>query len=43
MKYVIIYMTYDEDQVSVEEIRDSLKEFITEHHAYMTAHFHKES
>ena len=42
MKYLIIHIVYDEDQISCEEIRDNINEFITSTSAYIKAQFHEE-
>ena len=42
MKNLIIHITYDEDKISSEEIRDYIKEFIIATPAYIRARFHEE-
>lgn len=42
MKKLIISVTYDEDQISFDDIRDNMVEFITSTPAYIIARFHKD-
>ena len=43
MKELIILITYDEDQISIEEIGDHINHFITSSPANIKAQYYEES